>query len=310
MNPFEKAIASGSPVILDGGLATELERRGYDIGTKLWSAKLLQSHPEAIIDVNRAFLEAGAQCVTSASYQASREGFLTLGLSADEADALILHSVNLAKTARRQHLDAYPETQPRPFVAASIGPWGAMQSDGSEYTGCYAVDETALSDFHRRRLVLLDQSGADVLACETIPNLLEAQVLCALLRSVDTPAWVSFCCRDEHHISDGTPLREAAGLFRDHPRVLALGINCCAPHLLPALIPEIIAAAPGKAIIVYPNSGETYEVGNNSWSGSARLDECADDAVRWSEAGATLIGGCCRTGPEHIAAMRLPLLPG
>jgi homocysteine S-methyltransferase len=304
MNLFEKTLSSDVPVILDGGLATEFERRGHDISTHLWSAALLQSDPQTIVDVSREFLESGAQCVTSASYQASREGFMSLGLSIEEADALIVKSVGLASTARQQHMLAYPDTEPQPFVAASIGPWGAAQADGSEYTGHYNTDEAALIAFHEPRLRLLDQSGADVLACETIPNQREARVLCDLLQTVRTPAWISFCCRDERHISDGTPLLEVARLFRDHPRVLAIGINCTEPQFVTQLIGEIRAAAPHKAVIVYPNSGEVYDAQTHGWSGSTSLTECAVDAGRWRDAGATLIGGCCRTGPEHIAAIR------
>jgi homocysteine S-methyltransferase len=308
MNPFEQALSSDHPVILDGGLATELEQRGHDISTHLWSAALLQTDPQAIIDVARAFLEAGAQCVTSASYQASRGGFIAQGLSAEEADALMLLSVELAVIARQQHLRANPQSTSEPavepFVAASIGPWGAAQADGSEYTGRYRADETELREFHQLRLRLFDHSTADVLACETIPNRLEAVVLCDLLRQVDTPAWISFCCTDASRISDGTPLREVARLFRQHPRVAAIGVNCTEPKLIVPLIGELRAGAPDKAVIVYPNSGESYDVASHNWSGTARPEQCAIDAVKWREAGASMIGGCCRTRPQHIAAIR------
>lgn len=303
-NLFEKALSADKPIVLDGGLATELESQGFDIGTRLWSAGLLRSNPSAIVDAHRAFLEAGAEIIISASYQASQQGFMALGLSESEADDLIISSVELACTAREQFLDAHPETSYTPIVAASIGPYGAALHDGSEYTGDYDIDESELRQFHERRLTLLEQTEADVLACETIPSCVEAKVLHDLLMEVELPAWVSFSCRDEQCISDGTPLQEVSRIFRKHPRVLALGINCTAPHLLSSLIGEIRQAAPDKAIVVYPNSGETYEVEDNSWHGNLSPVQRGDDLNVWLNAGAKIVGGCCRIGPQHIAALR------
>ena len=300
---FVEALAGPGTILLDGGLATELEARGYDISTDLWSAGLLQSDPQAIIDVHRAYLDAGARCIISASYQASRQGFVSLGISANAADELIAGSVLLARTARQQYLDDNPGTEPAPIVAASVGPYGATLHDGSEYTGNYGLSRDALRRFHEERLGILDRAGADVLACETIPDFQEAQVLCELLEKARSPAWISFSCRDERCISDGTPVEKAASLFRNHPRVHAIGINCTPPRLILKLIEQIKVAAPDKAIIVYPNSGEKYDAGNHSWSGTVSPAECADAAKVWRDAGAKLIGGCCRMGPQHIAAM-------
>ncbi|TDJ10820.1 MAG: homocysteine S-methyltransferase [Gammaproteobacteria bacterium] len=309
-NLFAKALKRPGPIFLDGGLATELEARGYDISKDLWSAGLLRSDPQAIIDVHRAYLDAGAQCIISASYQASRQGFMSLGISANDADELIASSVLLARTARQQYLDDNPGTDPLPIVAASIGPYGATLHDGSEYTGNYGVSRDAIRRFHEERLSILDRAGADVLACETIPDYQEARVLCELLENAESPAWISFSCRDDRHISDGTPLEQAARLFRKHPRVLAIGINCTAPRLISSLIDLVKAAAPDKAIVVYPNSGEKYDAEKHSWSGTINPVECAVAARAWRDAGAKLIGGCCRMGPQHIAAMNEHLSEG
>lgn len=301
---FEQLLQSRSSIILDGGLATELETQGIRIDTDLWSAAILKSDPQAIINVHLAYLEAGAQCIISASYQASRSGFMSLGLTAEEADRLIVSSVVLAKKARAEFLAASPDAADVPLVAASVGPYGATLHDGSEYTGKYDLDQAGLRVFHRDRLMLLDRSGADVLACETIPSLVEARALAELLEDVATPAWISFTCSDSKRLSDGTPLREAAALFREHGKVLAVGVNCTAPDLISSLIGELTQAAPDKAIVVYPNSGEQYRAEDNSWHGFATPGECAESAIEWHKAGAKLIGGCCRTGPEHIRAIR------
>ena len=303
MPTFDDAIRRDRPLILDGGLATQLEADGHDISGNLWSAALLRSNPRAIVDAHKAFLEAGAECIISASYQASRQGFAALGLSADDADDLIRLSVDLARAAADEFLAAHADAD-GPLIAASVGPFGATLHDGSEYTGAYSVSAAELRAFHAERLAVLDDCGADVLACETIPNIVEAGVLAALLAETATPAWVTFACRDSEAISDGTPLREACELFSAHTQVRAVGINCSAPHLVCDLIGEARRAAPDKAIVVYPNSGESYCVADNSWSGDAAE---GFDAVAWWRAGARIIGGCCRTGPRDIAGIRQQL---
>ncbi|HKJ21367.1 MAG TPA: homocysteine S-methyltransferase family protein, partial [Woeseiaceae bacterium] len=149
---FVRALEREAPLILDGGLATQLEAQGCDIGNALWSASLLQSNPEAIFKAMRAYLDAGAECIATASYQASREGFASVGLSGEEADELMLLSVDLAERARDEYLAANPGVDFTPLVAASIGPYGAMLHDGSEYRGNYGVSADTLRDFHAPRL--------------------------------------------------------------------------------------------------------------------------------------------------------------
>lgn len=301
---FAELLSEGTPIILDGGLATELEAQGATLHRSLWSAAHLHSDPEAIVRAHLAYLEAGANCVISASYQATRNGLMSLGVSAAQADELIGRSVALAEEARQRFRAANPRSGRRILIAASVGPYGAALQDGSEYVGAYGVSKSALREFHEQRLAILDASGADVLACETIPDFDEAAVLADLLQSVGTPAWVSFSCRDGRHISDGTPISECAELFRDHPKVLALGVNCTAPQHIHSLIGELRSAMPAKAIVVYPNSGERYEAGTNTWHGTSTPVECGDAARGWRAAGATIIGGCCRMGPEHIRRIR------
>ena len=292
---------------MDGGLATQLEAQGCDLNNRLWSAALLQSDPQAIVDASRAYLDAGAECIASASYQASREGFAAAGLSATEADELMLLSVQLAERARSEYLRDNPGKQHAPLIAASIGPYGAMLHDGSEYKGDYGVSADTLRNFHAERLALLDGSGADLLAVETIPSMLEAEVLAELLNGCQTPAWISFSCRDAGYISDGSKLADAARLFADHDTVFAIGINCTPPQFMLPLIRIIRDAAPDKLVVAYPNSGERYSVEDNAWSGTATPMDYALAAREWVAAGASIIGGCCRTTPEHIRQIRRAL---
>lgn len=276
-----------APVVIDGGLATQLEAQGCNINHPLWSASVIRSNPQAIVDAHRAFLEAGAEIIITASYQATDP-------------ELLLRSVALACKARDEFLQAGGRAA---LIAASVGPYGATLSDGSEYTGDYGIDADELYDFHRGRLALLDGSGADLLACETIPSHSEAIALASLLRGAQCPAWVSFSCRDGQHINDGTPIEEVVDLFRDHPRVLAVGINCTRPQFVTELVTRMRAVLPRMAIVVYPNSGEVFDARDKTWSGTVTAGDWAVAAAAWVAAGASIIGGCCRTGPEHIRAL-------
>ncbi len=303
-NVFEDALRRDSPILIDGGLATQCEAQGCDLSNSLWSASLLHSQPAALVDAHRAYLEAGAEGIASASYQASRTGFATLGHTNSAADELIIRSIELAREAVTQFCSDHPANRRARWVAASLGPYGAILQDGSEYTGDYGISKQELRQFHEQRLALFDSSDADVIACETIPSLAEAQVLGDLLTACRKPAWISFSCRDDAAISDGTPIEQVAALFRDHPSVMAVGVNCTPPNFMESLIQKVQSVVPDKAIIVYPNSGEVYDAADNSWSGTATADECGAAALRWVQAGAKIVGGCCRMGPEHIRAMR------
>jgi len=300
---FAALLAADRPILIDGGLATQCEAMGCNIDGDLWSAVLLQSNPRALVDAHRAYLDAGAEIIATASYQASRKGFMASGSSTADADDLIASSVALAKQAREEFLHDNPESNRVPLIAASVGPYGAVLHDGSEYTGQYDIAGEALREFHRGRLQLLDNAGADLLACETIPSHEEAAILADLLCEVTSPAWVSFSCRDEQHLCDGTLIADAAGLFEGHSRVLAIGVNCTAPDFILQIIATLKSSAPDKAIVVYPNSGEVYRSEDNSWSGTVTDLQCAQSAEQWIKAGAKLVGGCCRIGPAQIAAM-------
>lgn len=290
------------PILLDGGLSNELERQGHDLNHPLWSARLLQEEPEAIIQAHLAYLEVGAQCILTASYQASIPGFLALGYSRETAEGLILKSVELAEEAVKKYQNVNRNTQ-KPLIAGSIGPYGAFLADGSEYSGDYGVSDKIMQNFHQRRIELLNTSHADILACETIPSFQEIRILAKNLLKVDKPAWVSFSCKDGNHINDGTPIAECVKLLSKHPKVFAIGVNCTAPVYISSLIKIIKKVAPSKKIIVYPNSGETYDAETKSWSGISSPESCRHLTKEWLALGANIIGGCCRMGPSHIQVM-------
>ncbi len=305
-DPIAAWLAHRPLVILDGALATELEKRGANLKDPLWSAKLLIEAPDLIRAVHLDYFLAGADVATTATYQASFEAFAARGIDASGAARLMREAVGLASSARDAFwTDAAARTgRARPLVAASIGPYGAMLGDGAEYRGGYAADDAALAAFHRPRLEVLADSGADLFACETIPSAREALVLARLM--ADFPrmsAWISFSCRDGAHTCEGQRVDVAVAALNEFPQIVAVGVNCSAPGYVASVL-ERMRAATIKPLLAYPNSGERYDAGAKCWLGDATTTSFAAAAQIWYTAGARLIGGCCRTGPDDIRAIR------
>ena len=297
------------PLLLDGGLATALEAVGQVLPSGLWSAGCLVSAPSAITRVHRSFLEAGADIIATAGYQASFGGFAREGFSDEEAAGFIRLAVHLAVAER----DAFwaervptagspPTPAAPPLVAASVGPYGAFLADGSEYDGRYGLSVEELARFHRRRFRLLAESPADLIAFETIPSLPEAEALCRLLReTAGTWAWISFSCQDGGRISDGTPIEEAVELCMRSERLAAVGVNCTHPTFVTELVGRMRSAT-DLPIFAYPNSGETWDARSKRWKEEG-ISALAEFVPAWVKAGATGVGGCCRVGVREVRAM-------
>jgi homocysteine S-methyltransferase len=282
-------------LVSDGGLATELEARGNDLSDSLWSARLLMDAPEQIRDAHLAFFRAGAVIATSASYQASFEGFARRGLDHREAAGLMRRSVDLARAARAEMAG---DGQAR-WVAASVGPYGAALADGSEYRGRYGLSVRELAAWHRPRLEALAGAAPDVLALETVPDIDEAEALMAAISGLGVPAWLSYSIA-AGRTRAGQPLSEAFAVAAGVPEVVAVGVNCCAP----ADVLAAIAAArevTGKPVLVYPNSGEEWDARRRAWAGRSRFS--AGQPRQWMAAGAKIAGGCCRVRPADIAVI-------
>ena len=302
MDSIEKILNEYGVMIIDGAFATELERRGFAIDDDLWSANALLKRPDLVKAVHLDYLKVGADAVISASYQATITGFMRRGLTREKSVELIQTAVRIAREARDEFWrDNAAANRPRPLVAASVGPYGAFLADGSEYRGDYDLDERGLCDFHRERLGILADARPDIFACETVPCLDEAKALTNLLADYpDFSAWVTFSAKDGMHISNGEKIADCAKWLDDKPQIAAVGINCTAPQYVASLISEIRQNT-DKPIIVYPNSGETYDATTKTWHGASV--SYADYAKAWREAGASIIGGCCRTSPKDIASV-------
>jgi homocysteine S-methyltransferase len=331
-------MSSPATIVLDGGMSNALEDRGHGLADALWTARLLRDAPAEIAAVHRTYFVAGARVATTASYQASIEGFTRLGLTRAEAEVLIRRSVLLAREVR----DDLAEDGVERLVAASVGPYGAALADGSEYRGRYGVPAARLRDFHRPRLELLAAAGPDLVAVETIPDVDEAEVLVELLDQIGLPAWFSYSpvgearagtnvdVRSSHvapvakgaerqkrtytFVPDGDgggsavrlrtragqPLEDAFRVAASCRAVVAVGVNCCAPEdVLPAV--RLAVETTGLPAVAYPNRGEAWDAARHAWSGPAHFDPAL--ATTWVAAGAQYVGGCCRVGPRDIAAI-------
>ncbi len=292
MERLERLREAQGVVIIDGGLATDLEHHGADLSDHLWSARLLRDAPEAIVSSHERFAAAGADVLITASYQASLDGFARVGVSSRDAQALMRRSVSLAREgAGRAGRD--------PVIAASVGPLGATRADGSEYRGGYPTDAAALTTFHLPRVRALAAAEPDLFAVETIPSAAEARTIVGLLATeTDLAAWVTLTTPDGHTTAEGEPLDEILAELQEHPRVVAAGVNCCPPGAVPNAIGN-------GATIAYPNLGDTWDATTRRWRRDDASDAPAlDEAPAWLQAGAWLLGGCCGTTPRDISRLR------
>jgi len=290
------------PILLDGGLSYVLERSACDLNHKLWSAHLLFSDPEKILNAHLSYLEAGAECLITSSYQASIQGFLDLGHDLDEAKKYILRSVELAVRARDIFYKKSNSSR-KIYIAASIGSYGAYLADGSEYYGSYEINDDDLRDFHLSRIEILDTSEADFFACETIPSLREANILANIFNNTDKKAWIAFSCKDGQHICDGTPIVKAISGLIKFDSIFAVGVNCSDPNFISSLIRLIKSVTKDKKIAIYPNSGEAYCTETKTWLSLSKPPDYIKMVREWLDLGADILGGCCGIGPKHIQSI-------
>jgi homocysteine S-methyltransferase len=279
-----------SPVVIDGGLSTQLEVMGCRLDDPLWTARTLLDDPGTVIAAHRAFVEAGAEVVISASYQVARAGFVEAGLRPKDADRALESSIHAARSA---------VTGTTTLVAASVGPYGAISHDGAEYRGNYGLSLDRLATFHDERIAVLMAAGPDLLAIETIPDLLEAQALMEVLPA-DAWAWVSFTAGEDGNLRAGQPIEEAVRAVEGHPGVRAVGINCTEPHVVPSILSRM-AGVTDLPLVAYPNAGGSWDPSTGAWVGPTQPIALA--AVSWIEAGAVVVGGCCGTNSADIGRL-------
>ncbi|WP_328620065.1 homocysteine S-methyltransferase [Streptomyces sp. NBC_00354] len=289
--PLAEALAR-RVVLLDGGLSNQLADQGCDLSGGLWSGRVLAERPDQVEAAHTAYARAGAEVLITAGYQVGYEAFAAHGHDRAATTALLQRSVTLAARAAEA-------ADHEVWVAASVGPYGAVLADGSEYRGRYGLSVRELAAFHRPRIEALLEAGPDVLALETVPDADEAEALLTVLAGTGVPAWLSYTVADARTRA-GQPLPEAFALAAGTPEIIALGVNCCAPaDVLPAL--EAAASVTAKPLLAYPNDGSVWDAATGEWHAPA--DPAPWPTAAWTRTGARLIGGCCRIGPAGIAEL-------
>ena len=311
---FNPPIKANDILVIDGGFSTQLEKYEGDVSSDpLWTARSLVERPEAVQQVHKDFVEAGARVLLTATYQASVEGLAKHGgLSKTEAVAAMGRSVGLARTA----IDSCSQPRGYVLVGGSVGPFGACQHDGSEYTGAYLASMTreALASWHLPRVAALVKAGVDFIAGETLPCWREAlAVLDAVLSCGGfCPVWTSFILRDEEHLASGETIQEAIRMLRRHElyargRLFAVGFNCCDPSMVRGAVEHVRQVCRDLPVVAYPNSGETWDGEQHCWQGE-RTELTAAQLAGWLELGVVGVGGCCRVDASMVANLRSRLV--
>ena len=295
MTSFASWLGQG-PWPIDGGLSGELEKRGHNLADKLWSARLLRDAPEAIAEVHQDYVNAGGRVIITASYQASRTGFVATGMTEAQADDLMRLSITLAKEVAA----TAPE---KVWVAASVGPYGAVLGGGQEYVGNYGVAHEELVEFHRERIEVLASANPDVFACETIPDLDEVRALVEVLADYPhIPAWITMSAQDGASTCAGQGIGHLAEIVKDCESIVAVGVNCTMPEHVTSLLYKL-SAKTSLPLVVYPNAGRVWDGENMCWIGEGHTTLPSKIVTEWVSAGATLIGGCCGLGPDAITQL-------
>ncbi len=309
MNQLNKILEKQKILLLDGALGTRLQEKGFDINDSLWSAKFLNENPKALQDIHTEYLNAGADCIITSTYQASIEGFVKKGFDEKTSRNLLILSINLAKEARDKFWkENRSQNRIKPLVAASIGPYGAYLADGSEYSGNYKISDEELKEFHKNRLKIVAKTNPDIFAVETIPSFKEAKIICELLKPYkDISSWISFSAKDSSFTNAGDDIETCAKYLDLQEHISAIGINCTSPQYISSLINKIKKSS-SKNVVVYPNGGAKYNPITKQWESSPTDEkEFAKMANLWKNEGANIIGGCCQTGPKEIKELRKTL---
>lgn len=178
-----------------------------------------------------------------------------------------------------------------------------------EYKGIYDLDEDRLVEFHRQRINHIAQNllkSKHLIAFETIPNVTEVKALIRLIEQYDDlNAWLSFSCRDEKCIADGTPIEQIVELVRGVKQIFAIGVNCVQPEYVEGLLQRMKQAKPNKLLLIYPNNGDVYDEKTRTFSANSLRLNYIDKVSEWrTKYDLAIIGGCCRIGPKEIARIR------
>lgn len=287
--PLKKLLASRSPVILDGAMGTELQRRDVDTGLPLWSANALVVHPETILEIHKEYVEAGADIITTNTFRTTRRTLRRANIP-DRSLQLTKAALALARQAR----ESFPDREI--LIAGSMAP----------LEDCYRPDlvppDHDLVSEHAELAGRLAEGGVDFIILETMGTIREAYAACQCARATGKEVVVSFVCDRNGRLLGGESLQDAV---REVTALspTAFSINCVSPRYLATAMAELKAASQ-LPFAVYGNVGAP-ESDKHGWEFDRDVleNEYARYALEWQRDGASIIGGCCGTSPAYTQAI-------
>lgn len=283
--------------VIDGAMSTALEELGYNTQSELWTAAAIIDRPDLIYKVHFNYLKAGADLIMTDTYQANIDAFKKLGYSEPESKGFISHAVKIAQQARD---DYEKETGKHAYIIGTVGPYGAYLADGNEYRGDYNLSFDEYKSFYYEKIKLIINAGADVIGIETQPKLSETKAILSIIHTLSPiPVYVSFTLKDATHISEGIKLSRAVANVAIDPYVSAIGVNCTKLEIVESAL-HIMKKVTKKPLIIYPNTSAKYNIKTKKWTKSSNSKDFKDYIIKWYNAGAQLIGGCCTTLPKEI----------
>jgi S-methylmethionine-dependent homocysteine/selenocysteine methylase len=298
-------LAQGQKLLLDGGTGSELQRRGVDIsrraadgGLGAWSATANVDAPHVVRAVHEDYLRSGADIITSNSFWSNRTRLGRIG-QADQMEEYTRISVELAR-------DAIDTVGSDAYVAGSMAP-----PDGRPKPGNTVTSDDLAAEFKEQAAVLAE-AGADLILLEYVSSIDEASTLVGAAAETGLPVFLGL-----KHFDAGGTLRSKESAVAALAAVAGLPVAavldmCSPPDEITAVLPQLRAAFEGPlgayANIGYSQDPEARNDVTSQWhridTGDNTPDRYAEYARGWLTGGAQIIGGCCASTPEHIAALR------
>ena len=282
--------------LLDGSLSYPLEKKGYNLNKKLWTGDALINKPNAIKKVHKDYLDAGADFISTSTYQMSYKVLKEMGYDINDIKGIFKRSVNLVEQAI-----AETNTKREIKIVGSYGPYGASLADGSEFTGKYNTSDKIIMDYHQENMNIIKDLDIDIILYETIPCLREIEILSKLVEEYEKEVWVSFTCNKDLEFRDGSSIIKACKILSSKKNISTIGMNCFSPLLAKEALKKLKENS-SKKILIYPNSGEIYNNKDKDWYGENFFDYSM--IKKWLALSPDIIGGCCRVGPDEINNMR------
>ena len=282
--------------LLDGSMSFPMEHLGYNLKNKLWTGMALISDPDIIKNIHKDYINAGADYISTSTYQVSYDRLKNMGYQSSEIKKVFQKSVDLVKEAIKES-----GSKKEIKIVGSFGPFASYDPNASEYVGEYNSTDDEIKNFHLNNINIIEETDLDIILYETIPCLREIKVLSKVLSQTNKEIWISITCNENIEFRDGSSFKEACKIISQIEQITTLGINCFSPLLFEKALKELKKYS-NKKTLVYPNSGEKYNPKDKYWSGKNEFNNLM--IKNWLSLSPDIIGGCCRVGYNNIKKMR------